>query len=48
MDTLEFPPHNGKTPYSSLSENAMIAAKEQAYTLKNPASQAPFSNIEDK
>ena len=42
---VEFFPHNTPLPYNSSSENAIIAAHELAYALKNPALQAPFSNI---
>ena len=40
-------PHNTPLPYNSSSENIIIAARELAYALKNPAPQAPFSNIGD-
>ena len=42
---LSFFPHNTPLPYKSSAENAIIAARELAYALQNPAPQAPFSNI---
>ena len=44
-DCIDFPPHNTPLPYNSSSENVIIAASELAYALKNPARQAPFSDI---
>ena len=44
-DCVEFSPHNTPLPYSYSSENAIIAACELAYVLKNPAPQAPNYNI---
>ena len=44
-DCVEFFPHNTPLPCKSSAENSIIAARELAYTLKNPAPQAPFSNI---
>ena len=44
-DCVEFFPHNTPLPYKSSAENAIIAARELAYALQNPAPQAPFSNI---
>ena len=46
-DCVEFLPHNTPLPYKSSAENAIILARELAYALKNPAPQAPFSNISD-
>ena len=43
-DCVEFFLHNTSIPYKSSAENAIIAARELAYALKNPAHQAPFSN----
>ena len=45
LDYVEFFPHNTPLPYNSSSENVIIAARELDYALKNPAPQAPFSNI---
>ena len=42
---VEFFPHNTPLPYKSSAENFIIAARELAYALNNPAPQAPFSNI---
>ena len=44
-DCVEFFPHNTTLPYKSSAENSIIAARELAYALQNPAPQAPFSNI---
>ena len=44
-DCVEFFLHNTPLPYKSSAENAIIAARELAYALHNPAPQAPFSNI---
>ena len=44
-DCVYFFPHNTPLPYKSSAENAIIAARELAYALQNPAPQAPFSNI---
>ena len=46
-DCAEFFPHNTPLPYKSPSENTIIAARELAYTFKNPVPQAPFFNIGD-
>ena len=46
-DFVEFSPHNTKLPYNYSSENAIIAGRELAYALKNPAPQAPFSDNGD-
>ena len=46
-DCVAFLPHNTPLPYNYSSENVIIAAHKLAYTLKNPAPQAPFSNIND-
>ena len=46
-DCVEFFPYNTQLPYNSSSENVIIAARELAYALKNPAPQAPFSNMGD-
>ena len=46
-DCVKFPPHNTPLPYNSSSENVIIAVHELAHALKNPAPQAPFSNIGD-
>ena len=40
-------PHNNPLPYNSPSENSIIAARKLAYALRNPAPQAPFSNIDN-
>ena len=40
-----FSPHNTTLPYKSSVKNAIIAARELAYALKNPSPQEPFSNI---
>ena len=42
---VEFLPHNTPLPYNYFSENVIIAAHELAHALRNPAPQAPFSNI---
>ena len=44
-DCVEFFLYNTPLPYKSFAENAIIAARELAYALQNPAPQAPFSNI---
>ena len=44
---IEFFPHNTPLPYYFSSENVIIVARELAHDLKNPAPQAPFSNIGD-
>ena len=44
-DCVEFFPHNTPLPFKYSAENGIIAARELAYALKNPAPQAPFSNI---
>ena len=44
-DCVQFFPHNTPLPYKSSADNAIIAARELAYALQNPAPQAPFSNI---
>ena len=44
-DCVEFFPHNTPLHYKSSAENAIIAARELAYALQNPAPQAPFSNM---
>ena len=44
-DCVEFFPHNTPLPNKSSEENFIIAARELAYALQNPAPQAPFSNI---
>ena len=42
---VEFLLHNNPLTYKSFAENAIIAAHELAYALKNPAPQATFENI---
>ena len=44
-DSVEFFQHNTQLPYKYSAEHAIIAERELAYALKNPAPQAPFSNI---
>ena len=44
---VEFLPHNTSLHYKYSAENTIIAAQELAYALKNPAPQAPFSNISE-
>ena len=44
-DCAEFFLHNTPIPYKSSAENTIIAARELAYALQNPATQAPFTNI---
>ena len=44
-DSVEFSHIILHSPYNSSSENFIIAAHELANSLKNPAPQAPFSNI---
>ena len=46
-DCVEFFPRNNPLPYNSSSENVIIAAHGLFHALKNPAPQAPFSNISD-
>ena len=46
-DCVGFSPQNTPLPYNSSSENVIIAAHELAHALKNPAPQAPLSNIDD-
>ena len=46
-DCVEFFPHNTLLPYNYSSENVIIAAHKLAHALKNPAPQAPISNIGD-
>ena len=46
-DCVELPPHNNPPPYSYSSDFVIIAAHRLAHALKNPAPQAPFSNIND-
>ena len=41
-DCVEFFSHNTPLPYKYSAENAIIAARELAYALKNPAPQVPF------
>ena len=44
---MTFPLHNGKIPYRSLTENAIIVSQELVHALQNPAQQALLSNIGD-
>ena len=46
-DYVEFFPHNTPLPYNYSSENVIIVAHKLDHSLKNPAPQAPFSNIGD-
>ena len=47
-DCVEFFPQNTPLPYKSSAENATIVSLELANAIKNPAPNAPFSNIGDK
>ena len=46
-DCVEFSPHNTPLPYNSSSNNFIVTAHELDHAFKNPAAQAPFSNIDD-